>query len=229
MTEDLTFDAKALAMLSEPQGVSILTGKAGTGKSTLVNHWRSTIAPRNTLTLAPTGIAALNVNGTTIHRFIHAKPGVTPAEAARKGRENARDPLYRMLGAIVIDEVSMVRADLMDCLDRFLQGARGDDRPFGGLRTILVGDLAQLPPVVDERWEGAAFRPGGQWDGPWFFQSHAIARLLDKGLLAGVALARVHRQSDPVFVNALNALRDGTPAPAASPWTMRPEAGARAA
>lgn len=228
MTEDLTFDAKALAMLSEPQGVSILTGKAGTGKSTLVNHWRSTIAPRNTLTLAPTGIAALNVNGTTIHRFIHAKPGVTPAEAARKGRENARDPLYRMLGAIVIDEVSMVRADLMDCLDRFLQGARGDDRPFGGLRTILVGDLAQLPPVVDERREGAAFRPGGQWDGPWFFQSHAIARLLDKGLLAGVALARVHRQSDPVFVNALNALRDGTPGPAAlavinrrtgAPWT----------
>ncbi len=171
MTEDLTFDAKALAMLSEPQGVSFLTGKAGTGKSTLVNHWRSTLAPRNTLTLAPTGIAALNVNGTTIHRFIHAKPGVTPAEAARKGRENARDPLYRMLGAIVIDEVSMVRADLMDCLDRFLQGARGDDRPFGGLRTILVGDLAQLPPVVDERREGAAFRPGGQWDGPWFFQS----------------------------------------------------------
>ena len=228
MTEDLTFDAKALAMLSEPQGVSFLTGKAGTGKSTLVNHWRSTIAPRNTLTLAPTGIAALNVNGTTIHRFIHAKPGVTPAEAARKGRENARDPLYRMLGAIVIDEVSMVRADLMDCLDRFLQGARGDDRPFGGLRTILVGDLAQLPPVVDERREGAAFRPGGQWDGPWFFQSHAIARLLDKGLLAGVALARVHRQSDPVFVNALNALRDGTPGPAAlavinrrtgAPWT----------
>ena len=102
MTEDLTFDAKALAMLSEPQGVSILTGKAGTGKSTLVNHWRSTIAPRNTLTLAPTGIAALNVNGTTIHRFIHAKPGVTPAEAARKGRENARDPLYRMLGAVCV-------------------------------------------------------------------------------------------------------------------------------
>lgn len=228
MTEDLIFDAKALAMLSEPQGVSFLTGKAGTGKSTLVNHWRSTLAPRNTLTLAPTGIAALNVNGTTIHRFIHAKPGVTPAEAARKGRENARDPLYRMLGAIVIDEVSMVRADLMDCLDRFLQGARGDGRPFGGLRTILVGDLAQLPPVVDERREDAAFRPGGQWDGPWFFQSHAIARLLDKGLLAGVALARVHRQSDPVFVNALNALRDGTPGPAAlaainqrtgAPWT----------
>ena len=106
----------------------------------------------------------------------------------------------------------MARADLMDCLDRFLKGARESRLPFGGVKMILTGDLAQLPPVIDMHGpEARVFRPGGQWEGPWFFQSKAIRTVMDKGLLDGVMLEGVHRQSDPLFKAALDYLRDGTP------------------
>lgn len=106
----------------------------------------------------------------------------------------------------------MARADLMDCLDRFLKGARESRLPFGGVKMILTGDLAQLPPVIDMRGpEARVFRPGGQWEGPWFFQSKAIRTVMDKGLLDGVMLEGVHRQSDPLFKAALDDLRDGSP------------------
>lgn len=194
------FDAPSLSVF--------LTGGAGTGKSTLIRRWLATRAPRNTLVAAPTGIAALNVDGVTLHRFMHVKPGVTPDEAGEQGLRLAkRDPLYRMLDALVVDEVSMVRADLMDCLDRFLQGARRDDAPFGGLRLILVGDLNQLPPVVT-RNERAAFA-GDPWPGPWFFQSQAIRRLLALRRLAVHELTVVHRQEDARFAALLNRVRMG--------------------
>lgn len=210
MTESMSFDPAAMVALDAPSGVTFLTGRAGTGKSTIVRHWLAHGAPANTLTLAPTGVAALQVGGMTVHRFIHAGPGVTPAAAARAGARFAGDPLYRALGAIVVDEAGMVRADLMDCLDRFLKAARRSRAPFGGLRTVMVGDLAQLPPVV-ARGEAAAFGPDGPWPGPWFFQSHVVSRLLDDGALTGAVLTEVHRQADPAFVAALNDLRDGNP------------------
>lgn len=206
------YDADALRALDDPRSTVFLTGKAGAGKSTLIRHWRSLHPNRNILTLAPTGIAALNVQGVTMHRFMHAGPSITPAKAAAKGRELSGDRLYRALDAIVLDEVSMARADLMDCLDRFLKGARESRLPFGGVKMILTGDLAQLPPVIDMRGpEARVFRPGGQWEGPWFFQSKAIRTVMDKGLLDGVMLEGVHRQSDPLFKAALDDLRDGSP------------------
>lgn len=206
------YDADALRALDDPRSTVFLTGKAGAGKSTLIRHWRSLHPNRNILTLAPTGIAALNVQGVTMHRFMHAGPSITPAKAAAKGRELSGDRLYRALDAIVLDEVSMARADLMDCLDRFLKGARESRLPFGGVKMILTGDLAQLPPVIDMRGpEARVFRPGGQWEGPWFFQSKAIRTVMDKGLLDGVMLEGVHRQSDPLFKAALDDLRDGRP------------------
>ena len=209
---DADFEPAALDMLSSGPQVVFLTGKAGTGKSTLVNHWLAHHAPANTLTLAPTGIAALNlVGGETIHRFMHARPGVTVEQAKANGARRRRDPLYSTLDALVVDEVSMVRADLMDCLDAFLSAARGSKRPFGGLRMVLVGDLMQLPPVV-ARGEAAAFS-GDPWPGPWFFDSAAIRRAIASGLFASCSLERVHRQSDPVFVDALNAIRVGDASP----------------
>lgn len=104
------YDADALRALDDPRSTVFLTGKAGAGKSTLIRHWRSLHPNRNILTLAPTGIAALNVQGVTMHRFMHAGPSITPAKAAAKGRELSGDRLYRALDAIVLDEVSMARA-----------------------------------------------------------------------------------------------------------------------
>lgn len=209
---DADFEPAALDMLSSGPQVVFLTGKAGTGKSTLVNHWLAHHAPANTLTLAPTGIAALNlVGGETIHRFMHARPGVTVEQAKADGARRRRDPLYSTLDALVVDEVSMVRADLMDCLDAFLSAARGSKRPFGGLRMVLVGDLMQLPPVV-ARGEAAAFS-GDPWPSPWFFDSAAIRHAIASGLFASCSLERVHRQSDPVFVDALNHIRMGDASP----------------
>ncbi|MEN6560587.1 MAG: AAA family ATPase [Acidobacteriota bacterium] len=129
-----------------------ITGKAGTGKSTLLELWRNQTLKKIAV-LAPTGVAALNVRGQTIHSFFGFKPDVTP-ESVRKlpkarGATADRIALYRNLDAIVIDEVSMVRADLMDCVEKFLRlnGPRPKER-FGGLQMIFIGDLYQLPPVV---------------------------------------------------------------------------------
>ena len=210
---DYEYDAAALAALSGPEGVGFLTGKAGTGKSTLVDHWRNTAAPDNTIVLAPTGVAALNVKGgETIHRFIHAKPGMTPRTAHAKGASMARDGLYRALECIVVDEAGMARADLIDCLDMFLKGARKSRRPFGGVRIDMVGDLAQLPPVVTD--DDRPMFSGEPWAGPWFFQSRVLAPIVAGHGPFGMdfaELTRVHRQSDPTFTGALNALRDGRP------------------
>lgn len=209
MTEHskFTFNEHALHLLNDPNTPLFLTGKAGTGKSTIIRHWRTQHPKWNILTLAPTGIAALNVNGMTIHRFMHVKAGVTPVEAIQAARRQDSN-FYHMLDAIVIDEVSMVRADLMDCLNQFLQTVRNNDTPFGGVKIVFTGDLAQLPPVVD-RNETKAFKPDSQWDGPWFFQSHAIQQMLTEHMLKFAELTDVHRQTDPVFIDCLNRLREG--------------------
>lgn len=222
---DQDFEPAALDALDGTAHV-FLTGRAGTGKSTLINHWiRTRGRGGRTLTCAPTGIAALNAGGVTIHQLIHAGPDVTPERAAAEGRRRAGEPLYRILDTLVIDEVSMLRADLADSLDRFLKGARRSRQPFGGIRLIMVGDLAQLPPVVTKE-DGERF-DGGEWDGPWFFQSHAIRSILDDNRLQGVELTRAHRQTDRAFLDALDDMRDGHPAPgtlamlnrrAGAPW-----------
>lgn len=222
---DQDFEPAALNALDGTRHI-LLTGRAGTGKSTLINHWLKTRgANRRSLTCAPTGIAALNAHGITIHQLIHAGPNVTPQRAAAEGRRRATDPLYRILNTLIIDEVSMMRADLADSLDRFLKAARRSKQPFGGVRLIMVGDLAQLPPVVTDE-DGDRFN-GGEWDGPWFFQSHAIRTLLDHDLLQGVELTQAHRQTDRAFLDALDDLRDGHPTPetltmlnrrAGAPW-----------
>lgn len=210
---DNDFEPQALAALRGNRPIVFLTGKAGTGKSTLITYWLAHGAPRNTVMIAPTGIAALNLpGGTTVHRFIHAKPGVTPDEAATLGRRWG-GAYHRAIETVVLDEVSMVRADLMDCLDRFLKAARRSNRPFGGVRLVLVGDLMQLPPVVDRESEPAF--SGDPWAGPWFFQSHVMDKALKDGRVGAVELGEVHRQSDPEFIGALNLIRDGIPDPGA--------------
>lgn len=204
---DLTFTEefeRALDLLDA--GASMfLTGRAGTGKSTLVRHFLATTG-RRAITVAPTGIAALNVDGYTIHRLFSFPMGVT--------EETVRGPGYfpgrfaetlANLDTLIVDEASMVRADLFDALAAALERFGPQHGvPFGGVQVVLVGDLHQLPPVVrddevdhfDERYRT-----------PYFFS----ARHFDAERFAVVELSTVFRQiGDAGLVDILNAVREGT-------------------
>src|SRR4030095_13674392 len=146
-TIELTPEAQAVLQLWEHTRQHVfLTGRAGTGKSTLLQHFRTT-ARKRLVVLAPTGVAAVNVHGQTIHAFFGFGPDITPEKARRRALRKKQ--LYRNLQTLIIDEISMVRADLLDCIDQFLRvnGPRAG-APFGGVQLLFIGDLYQLPPVV---------------------------------------------------------------------------------
>ncbi len=178
-----------------------ITGKAGTGKSTLLAHY-STICARKPVILAPTGVAALNVGGQTVHSFFKFFPDMTLEKIRRREVEPEDPELYRKLHTIIIDEVSMMRADVLDCVDEFLQiYGRVPDAPFGGVRMIFIGDLYQLPPVVPPR-ERSIFR--GHYMTPYFFSAH-VMQAID---LEMVELGKVYRQTDTAFIELLNRIRN---------------------
>ncbi|GAA4815293.1 AAA family ATPase [Tomitella cavernea] len=186
-------------------GHLFLTGKAGTGKSTLVRRFLAD-TDRRVLVSAPTGIAALNVGGYTIHRVFGFRAGTTLADvesgAYRPGRFTKA---LSELQTLIIDEASMVRADLFDMLAAAL-GRYGPDpsAPFGGVQIVLVGDLFQLPPVVTEA-EAAYFET--RYSTPYFFSADAYRG----AAFPTVDLTRVFRQSgDPRMATILNAIREGT-------------------
>jgi len=209
LLEKIVIDApfqRALDLFEEGAQHVFLTGKAGTGKSTLLSYFRES-TKRRIAVLAPTGVAAVNVRGQTIHSFFGFRPGVTTKQAKRLAGRALREgesTLYRELDALIIDEVSMLRADLLDCMDAFLKTVRKDRHlPFGGLRMIFIGDLYQLPPVVSAH-EKVVFSE--HYAGPFFFD----AKIFPKLSLAVLELETVHRQSDPVFIGVLNAVRNDT-------------------
>lgn len=181
-----------------------VTGRAGTGKSTLLREFVEQNAKKIPV-LAPTGVAALNVQGETIHRFFKIPPGVD-LERARQEAEVRKNPaVYKQIGALIVDEISMVRADLMDAMDVFLQTIRHDKRPFGGVRIIGIGDLYQLPPVLtpaDQREFGQKYRT------PYFFSSTAYRRLHAADQIDAVELTKIYRQKDKGFIEILNAIRN---------------------
>ena len=143
-----------------------VTGRAGTGKSTLLRCLKSNL-PQKTAVLAPTGLAAVNVQGQTIHSFFGFPPQIITAEIVKKCRKAA---LFRNLDTIVIDEVSMVRADLMQGIDMALRMTRKQPaKPFGGVQIVAMGDLHQLPPVVREREMIEHFRE--TFGGVYFFNA----------------------------------------------------------
>ena len=133
-----------LDVLENTKGNLFITGRAGTGKSTLLQLFRNTTR-KKTVVLAPTGIAALNVKGQTIHSFFGFPPRPLTRQDIKK-RANRR--LFQRLEVMVIDEISMVRADLLDSIDYFLRINRENPMPFGGVQVVFFGDLFQLPPVV---------------------------------------------------------------------------------
>ena len=172
-------------------GHIFVTGRAGTGKSTLLLALREILGDRAAV-LAPTGLAAVNVGGQTIHSFFGFPPRYIGPEDIRRSR-NGR--VMRKLDYLIIDEVSMVRSDLMWAIDQSLRVNRGRARePFGGMRLILFGDLFQLPPVV--RGEEAAMLEDAH-DGPYFF---SISALTEGVGTQYIELQQVFRQTDEHLV-----------------------------
>ena len=192
---------RALIRMDEGVQPLYLTGRAGTGKSTLLGAFR-TASPRNVAVVAPTGVAAINVGGVTIHSFFRFPPTPISSQDIRKLKNPG---MYKSLDTLVIDEISMVRADLLDGIDRFLRKNGPNPRqPFGGVRIIMVGDLFQLPPVVSSGPERAFIQD--RYRTPYFFSAHALQATGAEI----VELQQVFRQTDSRFIRILNAIRSNT-------------------
>lgn len=196
-------------------GVSVfLTGKAGTGKTTFLKEIVSNTTKRCAV-VAPTGVAAMNAGGVTIHSFFQLPlcpylPDVIELVTEYQMPQNQRRikkerlDIYRTLDLLVIDEISMVRADILDAVDAELRRYRRNEKPFGGVQLLMIGDIQQLPPVVKES-ERHYYEQ--VYPSPFFFCSKALGRLE----YIVVELSEIHRQKDKVFMDILNDIRSGTP------------------
>lgn len=191
----------------EHTGTSIfLTGKAGTGKTTFLKTVKEHSSKRM-IVVAPTGVAAINAGGVTIHSFFQLPftpyiPGATIRD--RFDFSKAKRRIIASLDMVVIDEISMVRADLLDAIDSVLRRYRDATQPFGGVQLLMIGDLQQLTPVVTPQDEEVL---GRYYDTPYFFGSKALRQVN----YVTIQLTHVYRQQDAAFINILNHIRDGHP------------------
>ncbi len=195
-----------------------LTGKAGTGKTTFLRNI-ITRTHKKTIVAAPTGIAAINAGGVTLHSLFQLPFGAfIPNNHAQSYSEyqrfntpksliselkihESKRKLIREMELLIIDEVSMLRADLLDAIDHVLQYVRRNRKPFGGVQMLFIGDLLQLPPVVrDEEWRELQ----NYYDSPFFFSSEVVKN----NNVVTIELDKIYRQSNTTFINLLNNLRD---------------------
>ena len=191
----------------EKTGKSVfLTGKAGTGKTTFLREVVASSSKR-VVVVAPTGIAAINAGGVTIHSFFQLPlhpyiPGVKIESKFAFSKE--KRSIIKTIDVLIIDEISMVRSDLLDAVDSVLRRFRDRTRPFGGVQLLMIGDLQQLTPVVtDEEAELLSH----YYTTPYFFGSHA----LEKTDYVTIELKQIYRQQDESFVSILNEVRSGRP------------------
>ncbi|MEM1324828.1 MAG: AAA family ATPase [Bacteroidota bacterium] len=187
----------ALDLIEKTTASVFITGRAGTGKSTLLQLFRNTTR-KKTVVLAPTGVAALNVGGQTIHSFFRFPAKLISEKDIKKHRYRS---LYQKLDVLVIDEISMVRADMLDHIDRFLRLNRDSHLPFGGVQMVFFGDLFQLPPIVANDAEAYLFTH--QYDSPYFFSAHVFETFE----MERIELNKVYRQEARYFVRLLDAVR----------------------
>lgn len=211
--------AYTLQFINQTQKSIFLTGKAGTGKTTLLREIIAT-THKNTVVVAPTGIAALNAGGVTIHSMFQLpfSAFIPSYEEASQFTEtvkfenketlrrhfkmnNVKRNVIRNMELLIIDEVSMLRADLLDAIDFMMQTVRKNSRPFGGVQVLFIGDLLQLPPVIrDEEWRTLR----NYYKGKFFFHSHVIQQYPP----LYIELSKIYRQSDDTFISVLNNLRN---------------------
>ena len=194
-----------------------LTGNAGTGKTTFLKYI-SENCPKKKAIVAPTGVAAINAGGTTIHSLFWLPFGTYIADYEMAWDDHTssiynkkrllgnlrfrkeRRTLIQELELLIIDEVSMLRADMLDAIDTILKSVRRDARPFGGLQVLFIGDLYQLPPVVKQH-EWSVMK--NHYKSPFFFHAHVI----EEAQPVQLELTKIYRQSDPIFINLLNNIR----------------------
>ncbi|MBQ9361819.1 MAG: helix-turn-helix domain-containing protein [Bacteroidaceae bacterium] len=182
-----------------------LTGKAGTGKTTFLRKLKE-LTPKRMVVLAPTGVAAINAEGQTIHSFFQLPfgpciPGRSKEQSRMYSMSKQKKALIRSLDLVVIDEISMVRCDLLDAIDTELRKYRDRSKPFGGVQLLLIGDLQQLAPVAkDSEW--ALLEP--YYDTPYFFGSRALQQIQ----YVTVELKHIYRQQDSAFISILAHIRD---------------------
>lgn len=207
-----------LRFVNQTQRSVFLTGKAGTGKTTLLREIIQT-THKNTVVVAPTGIAALNAGGVTIHSMFQLPFGgfipetSTPHFSATVKFETKstlvrnfkmsglKKSVIKNMELLIIDEVSMLRADLLDAMDCMMQSIRRNKVPFGGVQVLFIGDLLQLPPVVrDEEWSTLK----NYYKGKFFFHSHVI----QQNPPLYIELSKIFRQTDDVFISILSNLRN---------------------
>lgn len=192
----------AQAYINSTNTLVFLTGKAGTGKTTFLRAIRNN-SKKKLAVVAPTGVASINAGGMTIHSLFQLPFGpILPGGDSPVLTYNAeKRDLLQSLELLIIDEISMVRPDVLDQIDLILRSIRGNGHAFGGIQLLLIGDLAQLSPIVrDEEW--TLLRP--YYQTPYFFSS----RVLQQTPYVRIELDKVYRQSDPVFVEILNGMRD---------------------
>ena len=193
---------RALALIEARDQHVFITGRAGTGKTTLLHLLRDE-TPRNVAVVAPTGLAAINVSGQTIHSFFRLPPRFVDTRELRAMHHTG---VMKALDLLIIDEVSMVRADLMDGIDKALRLNRRSDEPFGGVQLAMFGDLWQLSPVVREPELKEYFEE--TYGGPYFFQALVWRECAGRA----VDLEKIYRQKDDAeFRNILQHIRDGEP------------------
>jgi ATP-dependent exoDNAse (exonuclease V) alpha subunit len=192
---------EAFDLIDKTQECIFVTGNAGTGKTTFLRYYMMH-AKKKIIVLAPTGVAALNCGGETIHSFFNFKPDVTLSKIKKKKLSDKS--IYKKVETIVIDEASMLRCDLLDCMDKFLRLNREQHQePFGGVQMVFIGDLKQLPPVV-KREEKYIF--SSVYKSSYFLSAYS----LNECMLHTVELTKIYRQQEGNFITLLNAVRNNT-------------------
>jgi len=211
---------KAVSFVFHTQCPLFLTGKAGTGKTTFLRYIRQH-CPKKMAVTAPTGVAAINAGGTTLHSLFHLPFGTYLRDYPLRWDDDDRHiynrqrllskvkfngerrRLLQELELLIIDEVSMLRADMLDAIDDILKSVRRDMRPFGGVQLLFIGDLYQLPPVVKQQ-EWSLLKTS--YNSPFFFEAKAISELQ----LIQLELKTIFRQKDSRFIDLLNSIRNNS-------------------